>query len=83
MQVLDVGPPEQNIADKVHASSAANSENKGPPHSNIDLQANAAAAQLELSVQMICLHLHQLLQSHFRETVSALLDSLQSTIAVI
>ena len=48
MQVLDVGPPEQNIADKVYASSAANFENKGPPHPNIDSQVNAAAAaQLE------------------------------------
>ena len=54
MQVLDVGPPEQNIADKVYASSAANSENKGPPHPNIDSQTNAAAAsQLELPVQMV------------------------------
>ena len=51
MQALDVGPPEQNIADK--SSSAVNSENKGPAHPNIDLQANAAAAQLELTVQMV------------------------------
>ena len=52
----EVGPSEQNMADKVYheeddgddASSAANSENKSPPHPNIDLQANATAAQLEL-----------------------------------
>ena len=53
MQIFDIGPPEQNIADKVYASSAAESENKDPPHSNIGLHANAAAAQLELTVQMV------------------------------
>ena len=86
----DVEPPEQNIADKMHeeedgddASSAANSENKSPPHPNIDLQANAAAAQLELTVQMVA-NLSSsasatAVPSHFRETVSALLDSLQTT----
>ena len=83
-------PPEQNIADKEHeeddgddASSAANSENKSPPHPNIDLQANAVAAQLELTVQMVA-NLSSsasttTVPSHFRETVSALLDSLQTT----
>ena len=55
MQALDVGPPEQNIADK--SSSAVNSENKGPPHPNIDLQVNAAPAQLELTVQMVAKNL--------------------------
>ena len=63
--------------------SAANSENKSPPHPNIDLQANATAAQLELTVQMVA-NLSSsastsTVPSHFRETVSALLDSLQTT----
>ena len=87
----EVGPSEQNMADKVYheeddgddASSAANSENKSPPHPNIDLQANATAAQLELTVQMVA-NLSSsastsTVPSHFRETVSALLDSLQTT----
>ena len=87
----EVGPSEQNIADKEDheeedgddTSSAANSENKSPPHPTIDLQANAAAAQLELTVQMV----ENLSSSatttavpfHLRETLSALLDSLQTT----
>ena len=82
MQILDIGPPEQNIADKVYASSAADSENKGPPHSNIDLHANAAAAQLELTVQMVAN-----LSSSASTTPIPLprncLGSLQTTIVVI
>ena len=87
----DVGPPEQNISDNVYneeddgddASSAANSENKSPPHPNIDLQANATSAQLELTVQMVS-NLSSSAsnaagRSHFRETFPALLDSLQTT----
>ena len=88
----DVGPSEHNVADKAYneeddeddASSAANSENKGPPHPTIDLQANAAAAQLELTVQMVVnlsssASTADAVPSHFCETLSALLDSLQTT----
>jgi oxysterol-binding protein 1 len=87
----DAGSPEQNIADKVcneeededDTSSAANSERKSPPHPNIDLQANATAAQLELTVQMVANMSSSssttTVPSHFRETVSALLDSLQTS----
>ena len=85
-------PPEPNMADhKAYheeedgddTSSAANSENKCPPHPNIDLQANATAAQLELTVQMVANITSSssttTIPSQFRETVSALLDSLQTT----
>ena len=87
-----VGPSEQNIADKAYneeededdTSSAANSEHKSPPHPTIDLQANAAAAQLELTVQMVVnlsssASTADAVPSHFCETLSALLDSLQTT----
>ena len=84
------GTPDQNITDKVYneedgddTSSAANSENKSPPHPNIELQANAAAAQLELTVQMVANMTSSAstttVPSHFRETISALIDSLQTT----
>ena len=88
----DAGSPEQNLADKMEneeedgddTSSAANSENKSPPHPNIDLQANATAAQLELTIQMVANMTSSsstttTVPSHFRETISALIDSLQTT----
>ena len=88
----DAGPPEHHIADKMYneeedgddASSAANSENKNPPHPNIDLQANAVAAQLELTIQMVTnlsssASTTTAIPSHFLETFPALLDSLQTT----
>ena len=65
------------------ASSAANSENKSPPHPNIDLQANATAAQLELTIQMVANLTSSTstiaVPSHLSENFSALLDSLQTT----
>ena len=82
----DAGPPpHERNSDKVgydeeDDTSSANSENKSPPHPNIDLQANAAAAQLELTVQIIAnLSSSSPVPSHFQDTFSALLDSLQTT----
>ena len=65
-------------------SSAAGSENKSPPHPNIDLQGNAIAAQLELTVQMLAnisasTSAAVVPPSQFRETFSVLLDSLHTT----
>ena len=71
MRVLDVGP------------------HKSPPHPNIDLHANAGAAQLELTVQMVAnLSSSQaatttIVPFHFRETVTALLNSTKYTNATI
>ena len=87
----EAGTHEQNETDKMYneeedgddTSSAANSENKSPPHPNIDLQANATAAQLELTIQMVANMTSSSsttsIPSQFRETVSALIDSLQTT----
>ena len=86
-------PHEPNTADKIgydeeddrdDASSAANSENKSPPHPNIELQANATAAQLELTIQMMenlssSTSASAIPSSQIRETLSSLLDSLQTT----
>jgi hypothetical protein len=65
------------------ASSSVNSENKSPPHPTIDLQANATAAQLELTIQMV-INLSSststsAVPSRFPETFPALLESLQTT----
>ena len=56
------------------------SENKTSRHPNIDLQANATAAQLELTIQMTSnLSTSSPAISQFRETLPVLLDSLQTT----
>lgn len=88
----DVGPPERTTSpladeeqgDGEDTSSAADSETKSPPYPNIDLQGNATAAQLELTVQILAnlsasASAGAVPPSQFRETFSALLDSLQTT----
>jgi hypothetical protein len=81
--VDEIGYDEGNDGDD-DASSAANSEYKSP---HIDLQANATAAQLELTIQMVANLTSSastiVVPSHLSKNFSALLDSLQTTQALL